>query len=348
MQKQVQALLITLLLVAGGLTPAGAQAAPNPQFVVEAGDEPLSICNDDDRVASNDSRVGRLSFLNPSGTVSPFCTAWLVGNGAAVTAGHCVNNSATWPNPVVVEFNVPASNANGMVNAAAAADQYPVQVNSIRFRYDGEDSDGADWAVFRLGPNATTGRSAHVAQGFFRVTNRNPSNDANIRITGYGVDDGAANRIQQTHVGDYDGENDDEGLWHEYNVDTAGANSGSPIIWDVMGLAIGIHSDGGCDEFLGVFGSNSGTSFENGDLANALVTFPGPNVIYVDTLQHPGAANGHLYNPYNNIGQAVTAAGAGAQISIAAGNYPGAVVLSRPANSPVVLTAPVGPVVLGQ
>lgn len=344
MQIQIHALLITLLMLAGGLTPSMAQAAPDPQWVAPAGDEPVSICNDDDRVASSDSRIGRLSFLNPGGSVSPFCTAWLIGNGAVLSAGHCVDTSATWPNPVVVEFNVPLSSATGMPGSAAAVDQYPVQVNSIRFRYDGEDTDGADWAVFRVGPNPITSRSAHAVQGFFRVTNRNPSSNAAIRITGYGVDDGGANQTQQTHVGDYDGENEDEGLWHEYNVDTASGNSGGPIIWEAMGLAIGIHTTGGCDEFLGIFGSNSGTSFENADLANAIVTFPGPNTIYVDTLVHPGAANGHLYNPFNTVRQAVDAVPAGGQVSIVAGNYPETLAI----NKSVILVAPVGTVVIGQ
>lgn len=349
MQKQILGFLITLMMLTSGLIPRVAQAAPVQQWDTLANTAPRSICGGDDRVASTDPRIGRLSFSNPTtGATAPFCTAWLVGNGAVLTAGHCVNNSASWASPAVVEFNVPLSGANGVPTAAALTDQYPVIVNSIQFRFDGEGTNGADWAVLRLGRNPITLRTAHEMQGVFRVTNRNPSADAAIRITGYGVDDGTTNRIQQTHVGDYDGENTGEGLWHEYNVDTAGANSGSPIIWEAMGLAIGIHDDGGCDEVLGIFGSNSGVSFENSDLAAALVNFPGGNTLYVDTLVHPGAANGHIYNPYNTVKQAVDAAVTGGQISIVAGHYGETTVLSRPPGQPVTLVAPVGTVVIGQ
>jgi hypothetical protein len=76
MQKHL-IFLISLLMVAGGFTQSVALAAPNQQWVAPAGDEPASICNDDDRVASNDSRVGRLAFSTGGGSTAPFCTAWL-------------------------------------------------------------------------------------------------------------------------------------------------------------------------------------------------------------------------------------------------------------------------------
>lgn len=125
---------------------------------------------DDDRQASSDPAVGRLFFGG--------CTAWLVGNGAVLAAGHCVdgdpdkaavNCSANPGTPcclaaccgnecctsqlpdgqpdaiflnAVVEFNVPASLSNGVPVPASLNDQYPVNFNSGG--YLGYQSTGCD------------------------------------------------------------------------------------------------------------------------------------------------------------------------------------------------------------
>jgi hypothetical protein len=327
--------------------------------------EPAAVdaCEEDDRVASTDARVGRLSIVN-GGVTSPFCTAWLIPNGAVLTAGHCMdcdskdadgvcqrNGQLDWlGQTVVLEFNVPASNGGGVPQPAPANDIYPVLLNTARWSFPGGDARiGRDWGIFAIGPNANTGLSAHATRGFIRLTNRNPPGDATIRVTGYGTDGGAANQTLQTATGDYDGEDDNDGaLYHEYTTYSSAGTSGGPALWEGNDFAIGINSQGGCQQFLGFGPSNKATSLDNGDLAVAIHDFWGPNVVYVDTTPHVGDANGFIYNPYNNIGQAVTVAGAGARISIAAGHYPGAVVLSRPPAQPVILTAPAGPVVIGQ
>src|SRR5262245_18086901 len=103
MQKHLWVCLIVLLMLGEKFTQSVALAAPYQQWVVPAAaDEPASICNDDDRVASNDSRVGRLTTTTAAGVST--CTAWLIPNGAVLTAGHCVNTSAAWTSPAIVEF----------------------------------------------------------------------------------------------------------------------------------------------------------------------------------------------------------------------------------------------------
>src|SRR5262249_24883852 len=60
-----------------------------------SGPRPNSLSGGDDRVATSDLRIGR---------TSAGCTAWLISNGAVLSAGHCV------PNGAVFMVNVPASN----------------------------------------------------------------------------------------------------------------------------------------------------------------------------------------------------------------------------------------------
>jgi V8-like Glu-specific endopeptidase len=333
------------------------------QMVIAAplGQEPSAIneCDEDDRVASTDSRVGRLAYVS-GGVTTPFCTAWLIPNGAVLTAGHCMDcdskdgngvcqpiNGLDWAGrTVVLEFNVPASTAGGAPQPAPANDIFPVLVNSARYSFPGGDARiGRDWGIFAIGLNANTQLSAHATRGFIRLTNRNPPGDATIRVTGYGSDDGAANQTLQTATGDYDGEDDNDGaLFHEYTAYSSPGASGGPALWDNNGFAIGINSQGGCDQFLGFGPSNKATSLDNTDLAVAIQDFWGPGVIYVDPVPHVGDPNGFIYNPYNRISQALAVAGAGTRISMVGGNYPEVLVIDKA----VILVAPVGEVVIGQ
>ena len=67
-----------------------------------------TICGiSDDRVASNDVRIGRFWGYPYQGV----CTAWLVSEDVFVTAGHCVDEEqqANADRGWIVEFNVPRS-----------------------------------------------------------------------------------------------------------------------------------------------------------------------------------------------------------------------------------------------
>ena len=351
--------LLALLLVSSLISTVQvhAQGVKPTSEVVTSGIN--TICDDDDRVQSFDPRIGRLVFAsgtNPANDEA-FCTAWLVGNGAVLTAGHCVDFDPDKGGPglpdgisnwigkrVVVQFNVPDSKTDGEIRRPAPEDIYQVDIGTEEFEFFGSGvSDGRDWAVFALNENPITHQTAHQRQGFLRITNRNPESDAAIRITGFGVDEGFTNQIQQTHLGDLDGENNSNGhLWYDYNVDTMGANSGSPILWEARNMAIGIHNSGGCDEILGIFGSNKGTSFDTPNLGPTINNFNGPNTIHVDTVLHPGTPNGWIFNPYNSLFTANANVPENGQISIAAGVYNGNVIFNRPAT----IIAPSGTVVI--
>jgi V8-like Glu-specific endopeptidase len=202
---------------------------------------PESQCGPtDDRIASTDDRTARLLTIG--------CTAWLIADGRFVSAGHCVS-SAGLAN--TVEFNVPPSLSNGTIQHPGPEDQYVVDDATRVFSDAGI---GNDWGVFETFPNSQTGLTAIEAQGgvFFNVVQ--DLGPATIRITGYGVDDGAANQTQQTSTGPNAGSS---GTTMRYQTDTEGGNSGSPIIDEATGNSVGIHTNAGCTSGGG---SNSGTS----------------------------------------------------------------------------------------
>ena len=190
---------------------------------------PESQCGPtDDRIASNDDRTARLLTIG--------CTAWLIADGRLVSAGHCVS-SAGLAN--TVEFNVPPSLPNGTIQHPGPEDQYIVDDSTRVFSDAGI---GNDWGVFETFPNSQTGLTPLQAQGvsFNVVQDLGP---AIIRITGYGVDDGAANQTQQTSTGPNAGSS---GTTMRYRTDTEGGNSGSPIIDEATGNAVGVHTNAGC------------------------------------------------------------------------------------------------------
>ena len=212
-----------------------------------------TLCGADDRVASNHPFIGRIMPIG--------CTGWLIGGGAILTAGHCIAASTQ-----TVEFNVPPSQSDRTTVSPPVQHQYPVNAGSIVSVNGGI---GNDWAIFRVNPNSNTGLLPHSAQGgSFALSNT--ANPAQVRITGYGVDDGAANQTQQTHAGALT-ENSTAGAASatlRYTADTMGGNSGGPVIVEGGGdVAIGIHTNGGC---TGTGGANAGTSFRNQTVWNAI------------------------------------------------------------------------------
>lgn len=329
---------------------------------------PQTLCGPDNRVASTDRRVGRIFYS--AGDYD--CTVWLTSNGALLTAGHCTDfdpdgNGSSLPDGTldlngVIEFNVPSSTSSGTVTAANPNDQYPIvttPANSVVWSYDGEGQGlGKDWAVFRVNPNSNTGLTPYQAQGnFFRMTRANPPGTATIRITGYGVDDtppgtsggrNAQNQTNQTNTGTYVGETiSGNDIRHEYQVDTMGANSGSPIIWEDNGFTIGIHTNGGCTAESG----NSGTSFEHDPLETALQNFRyGTGIVYVDqgfpnSMLPDGVTtrDGTVFRPFLTIAQAINTSGA-RTVSVVAGSYNEPMTISKA----LTLTAPAGTVTIGQ
>jgi V8-like Glu-specific endopeptidase len=214
-----------------------------------------SICGIvDDRTLSGDPRVARRF---PSG-----CTAWLIDdpNHCFLTAGHCASAMT------VVEFNVPLSSATGAPLHPGPEDQYVVDATSMQT--NGGAGVGNDWAYFGCFPNTNTGLTPYEAQGdYFNLATSIPTAPGtSVRVTGFGTVTSPVpdtwNWAQKTHVGPlvYSA-----GTLVEYQADTTGGNSGSPVIDEATGLAIAIHTHGGCGS-----GGNNGTSVLHGGLQFAL------------------------------------------------------------------------------
>ncbi len=214
-----------------------------------------SICGPtDDRTLSSDPRAGRAL---PVG-----CTAWLIDDAqnCFLTAGHCSGTSLD-----TVEFNVPLSDGAGNIVHPGPDDQYAVDNASIQSINGGI---GNDWGYFGCFPNTQTGLTAGVAQGqtYVLAAAAPPNSGQSIRITGYGVDSSPAqwNQVQQTEAGPYMAQS---GTTVQYQTDTEGGNSGSAVQDESTGLAIGIHTHGGCSAGGG---QNSGTAIHHGGLQAAL------------------------------------------------------------------------------
>ena len=338
---------------------AGGPAAPGGGIA--------SLCGADNRVASNDSRVGRLSGINcGNGGGCGGCTGWLVSNGAVLTAGHCVDDPGDFIGDLI-EFNVPMSDANGSPNAADPDDQYPIGTFYAMFQSNGV---GEDWAVLSVGPNSDTGLNPHIAQGFFHMSSLVPSGGSTIRVTGFGVDNTPAGPggagspccdadnddvcefncnssayTQQTATGPLD---ELAGTTLEYEVDTTPANSGSPVIRDGNGFAIGIHTAGGCE--FAIPDDNQGTWFGYGPLNTALNQAI-ENATFVDAQPVSSIQIGNVLNPARTVifGGAVVANGG--TMFVVAGNYTAAagnVGTLGTGNKAFTITTPVGGVVIGQ
>ncbi len=191
----------------------------------------------DDRVASSHPASGRI--------VSVGCTGWIASNGKYLTAGHCIGTSAA-----TLQSDVPPSLSSGTIQHPGPEDQYSINQSNWQFVNGGT---GNDWGIFQVANNSQTGLQPIAAQGSsFNVVQS--FGGATIRITGFGVDTGTANQTQQTHAGPNAGSS---GTTMRYQTDTEGGNSGSPVIDEATGNALGIHTHGGCTSSGG---NNSGTS----------------------------------------------------------------------------------------
>jgi formylglycine-generating enzyme required for sulfatase activity/V8-like Glu-specific endopeptidase len=215
-----------------------------------------TICGPtDDRCQSSDPRVGRIM---PVG-----CTAWLFDNqqNAMLSAGHCAA-SFTFSAPEVVQFNVPRSSQDGTPQNPSPSHQYVIDPASVQFHNNGQAD---DWTHFGVFSNSTTGLSPFAAQGMRSYVRAAASSSGLVRVTGFGFDDGWENQTTQTHVGELAGVG--PGSLISYLADAMGGSSGSPILRESDGAAIGIHTDDGCSARGG---SNSGTTFDNPSLAQAI------------------------------------------------------------------------------
>ncbi len=318
--------------------------------VIDTG--PRTICGpSDNRAASTDPRVARLGTGSPSGcNGGGGCTAWLFSNGAMMTAGHCGPN-----NNSLVQFNVPLSDADGSLNFPAPEDQYLANGATIVNQNSGNYN---DWSTFAVFPNTNTGLMPAFAQNAFYRGTIEAQSPTNIRITGFGYDDsppGSCNwvsthKAQQSHAGAYMGYTDNGATerYESYRADTQPANSGSPILMDGTTLAMGVHTNGLCNGANPETGANTGPSFRNTALRDAVINFYGTNVRYADVGHPSSTETGTVFQPFDRVTEAFSSVGNNGTVFIVQGNYTAAsghATLYSGKN--VLFRAPVGSVLIG-
>lgn len=228
-----------------------------------------SICGEDDRIPDTNGAICR---IYPAG-----CTGWITSNGLFVSAGHCYlasleeNNGQAWVNEIM-EFNVPLSEDNGTIQHPGPEDQY----NTGQYL-----ALGGDWMVFDVQINDETGIHPFEAQDTWLELEQTAdfSPDEIIRISGYGADGAPEplsdtiesndenNKTLQTATGNFHSVTDDT---IKYIVDTMPGTSGGPIIRELNGKAVGVHTKSDCIEN----GYNYGTSLTTEEFWNAIHIFP--------------------------------------------------------------------------
>ena len=257
------------LLAAPG-TAASHVTIDSANWLRQLGDA-RSICGaTDDRVPSNDPRAAR-HF--PVG-----CTTWLFNdaNHCFLSAGHCVESGIAGD---VTQFNVPLSDPDGNWNHPGPEDQYAIDPESLQSFYS---TIGDDWAYYGCFANTETGLTPFEAQGDSYILADAPPPVAGqpITIIGFGSTsspvDPQWNLVQKTHTGPFAYL---DGTIIGYTTDTSGGNSGSAVLDDDTGTAIGIHTNAGCDSGGGY---NHGCAIHNAGLQNALANPQGvciPNIL---------------------------------------------------------------------
>lgn len=245
---------------------------------------PATICDGlDNRTPSADNRAAR---------TNGGCTAWVFDdlNSSLLCAGHCLSAITT-----LVLFNVPPSLAGGGIQQPPPEDQYPVDVSS-RQSLDG--GAGNDWLYIGVLPNSNHGQLPWQRYGVRHELASAPTTTPTIRITGYGTASGVRNQVQQTHTGPFTSLVTNR---LRYRVDTTGGNSGSPVINEATGRAVGIHTHGGCTNGGG---SNSGTAIQHPQLQAALANPRGVCASGVGTVRGSLFLLGDRQNNFGTVNPA--------------------------------------------
>ncbi len=263
--------------------------------------QPRSLCGGvDDRQLSSDARIGRIMPVA--------CTAWLFNDrsNCLLTAGHCgpANNQ-------VVQFNVPLSDSAGNPVAPPPEDQYPVDPISVQTT--GNAGVGGDWSTFGVFNNSNTGLSPLAAQGAsFQLAASAPAvAGQSISITGFGSTAEPVpapwDSAQKTHSGPYLSVS---GTTVKYAADTTGGNSGSPVIDESTGMAIGIHTHAGCNT-----NGNQGTAIHLPALQDALNHPQGVCVPLSLTFSYPFGRPGAISPDGEDTLRVVIGADAGVELA---------------------------------
>ncbi|KAI3636569.1 hypothetical protein MIR68_005398 [Amoeboaphelidium protococcarum] len=238
----------------------------------------LTLCSVvDRREIVKDPRVARIFPIG--------CTGWLIDDEhhCFLTAGHCYRE---FPQPSVMQFNVPLSFKNGTIVHPHPNDQYVFDQSSISYSNGGI---GRDYMYVGVFANSNTGKAAfEVQQDWFNTTMIRDTKSLvgkNLTINGYGVvrtpfSIRYKSQTLQTHTNPlvtysttFPGRNGRHfaSALH-YQVDTTGGNSGSAIeatLDDGSKVAVGIHTHGGCSRYSSQ-NTNSGTNLNLPSLQSVL------------------------------------------------------------------------------
>lgn len=272
--------LIVNLLVAAGSTAS----YEIPSLLIEAGGVPSpdSICGPtDDRVLSQDWRAMRA-------VGSGYCTVWAASPlDCVLSAGHCSGALS------VAQSEVPLSTSSGSLVHPPTTRQWPILPGGVM----NNGGTGNDYAVRLLGTNSLGELPAQL-YGYFNLSTATPTASDMIRVTGYGSTNGTLapsswSGVNKTHAGPYAGVT---GYRLQYQPDTTGGNSGSPVILESTGDAIGIHTHGGCSS---TGGSNSGTHLLRPEVQAALAVVCPPTNL--PTLTMASAGTGGVSIELSNI-----------------------------------------------
>lgn len=198
-----------------------------------------SICGlTDDRIPVND-----FDFVF-SGRLTNGCSAFLVADDFAVSAGHCF----VGPEDIYMEFNVPLSTQYGERVPTALEDIYSVLRDTGAYCWN-QNEDDCDYAIFKLDANPITGLTAGEAQGgyyYLLLEPLPPTIPHLVTVAGHGhtgrdihdelcftlrKDTGPLIKL-------------DRGVWYWYQVDTEVGGSGSAVMY--QGFVIAVHTHGGC------------------------------------------------------------------------------------------------------
>ncbi len=258
-----------------------------------------SICgNTDDRKLSQDPRVGRAV----SGASA--CSWWLIDEFTILTAGHCTTSVSK---PLIVGFNIPLSTPAGVYVQPHPDHQYPVDTSTLQY----STGFGNDWAVVASLRNSNHGLYPGQKQGawFNLGTIPNTISGQTIRITGNGRVTSPVsptwNAVQKTHVGPLSRTSN----YLQYRTDTTGGNSGSPVIHEQTGDAIGVHTHGGCGSSGG---ANSGTRIDRSNFMAAIQAVRNSKVAGSTSLFGQGCGGAQLsFDGIPELGQNLTVKASG-------------------------------------
>ncbi|MBM4061765.1 MAG: hypothetical protein FJ265_11825 [Planctomycetes bacterium] len=269
------------------------------------GPGPDWICGGtDDRVPSSHAAVGRIDPIGCTGWIIDY--PWTGTDRLHLSAGHCYSTG-------VLEFDVPASSSNCAIQHPPATKQFAIDRATSMYVNGGT---GNDYWVFRCFPNSTSGLTTFQTQGVaFQLAPSIPIASTLLRNYGCGVDGtntnnatgnscacasptGSRNQTQQTCTGPLQGTS---GNRVDYVIDTCGGSSGSVVIDTNTGLAVAIHTHGGCNSSGGY---NMGTAVTHPNLGTAIVLMmggTGGTVANDECLTALPAVDG-VNGPYSNSG----------------------------------------------